>query len=240
MIWWRWGGWGWGSPGVSLHSGHLQSFSSSWEPPSLWGLILIAEAKWLWYSQNWVRTSGSSGFNASFSDGLGNQPLPFPQAYCLALSWACLPTQLMVSDMCECGILWLAQAKSLLLEITLHRKGQPNLGLSPPLLWGRFAISEHVLQPQVLARYVGVMVCSSVCSRDKWISRQYQVSGWSGICFLMGDWDDEQDKTLPNASISLGPLWPFGGVRVWPSFWMITPDLDHPGHLIRWPLTQKC
>ena len=66
-------------------AGHLQSFSSSWVPHFLWGLILIAEAKWLWCRWNWVRMSGSSGFNASFSDSLGNQLPAFLQAYCIGI-----------------------------------------------------------------------------------------------------------------------------------------------------------
>ena len=43
-------------------------------------------------------------------------------------------------------------------------------------------------------------------------------SPWqSGDGFLIGDWDDEQEGVLPNASASSGPFWPLGGVRVWPS-----------------------
>ena len=115
-IWWRWRWWGWGTPLVSswlaavlalllclasfmvwcpmVMPGHLQPFSSSWEPYSSWGLILVEEAKWWWCRQNQARTSGSSGFNASFSDALGNQPLASPRLTALVLIWACLPTQL--------------------------------------------------------------------------------------------------------------------------------------------------
>ena len=49
------------------------------------------------------------------------------------------------------------------------------------------------------------------------ISKQYQVSGWSGVCLPAGDWDGEWDGTLPDASHSLGPFQPFSGVRVWSS-----------------------
>ena len=69
----------------------------------------------------------------------------------------------------------------------------------------------------------GVVPQSSV--EITWISRQYQVSGWSGIFFLARDWDGGQDEVLPNASVSSGPLQPFGGVRFGPpSGWLITPD----------------
>ena len=29
---------------------------------------------------------------------------------------------------------------------------------------------------------------------------------------------------LPNASVSSGPFWLLGGVKVWPSVWILTPD----------------
>ena len=53
------------------------------------------------------------------------------------------------------------------------------------------------------------------------ISSQYQVSGQLG--FLTGDWDGDQDGVLPNTSGSLGPFWLLGGVRVWPSSWILVP-----------------
>ena len=57
------------------------------------------------------------------------------------------------------------------------------------------------------------------------MSKQYWVSGWSGIFLLTGDWDGVWDGALPDASISLGPFLPFGGVRVCPSVCMVTPDV---------------
>ena len=36
------------------------------------------------------------------------------------------------------------------------------------------------------------------------ISKQYQVSGWSGMGFLTRDGDGDQDGALPNASVSSG------------------------------------
>ena len=36
------------------------------------------------------------------------------------------------------------------------------------------------------------------------ISKQYQVSGQSGVHFLTGDWDGEWEAALPNASVSSG------------------------------------
>ena len=53
------------------------------------------------------------------------------------------------------------------------------------------------------------------------ISRQYQVSGWSG--FLARDWYGDQDGVLPNASGSSWLFQPFGGVRVWPSSLILVP-----------------
>ena len=35
--------------------------------------------------------------------------------------------------------------------------------------------------------------------------------------------DGECDGVLPNASGSSGPFWPLGGVRVWPSVWILIP-----------------
>ena len=53
------------------------------------------------------------------------------------------------------------------------------------------------------------------------ISRQYQVSGQLG--FLTGDWDSDQDGVFPNGSGSSGPFQLLGGVRAWPSFWILVP-----------------
>ena len=41
---------------------------------------------------------GSSGFDVSFGNGLGNQLLAFTQAYWIGFELACLPTQLMAPD----------------------------------------------------------------------------------------------------------------------------------------------
>ena len=48
------------------------------------------------------------------------------------------------------------------------------------------------------------------------ISKQYRFQGDSGVGFLTGDWDSEWEGVLENASVSSGPFWPLGGVRVWP------------------------
>ena len=53
------------------------------------------------------------------------------------------------------------------------------------------------------------------------ISKQYRVSGWSGVGFLARDWDGECDGVFPNASGSSGPFQPHVGVRVWPSVRML-------------------
>ena len=52
------------------------------------------------------------------------------------------------------------------------------------------------------------------------ISKQYRVSGLSGVNFLTRDWDGEHDGVLLNASVSSGPFQPLGGVREWPSVWI--------------------
>ena len=65
----------------------------------------------------------------------------------------------------------------------------------------------------------GAALSSSVVTT--YISRQYQVSGQSG--FLTGDWDGDWDGVLPTASGSSRPFQPLGGVRVWPSFWILVP-----------------
>ena len=56
------------------------------------------------------------------------------------------------------------------------------------------------------------------------ISKQYQVPGQSGVGFLTGNWDGEWEGVLPNAFASSGPFWLLGGVRMWPSVWMLPPD----------------
>ena len=53
------------------------------------------------------------------------------------------------------------------------------------------------------------------------ISKQYM--SLRPVSFLAGDWDGEYDGVLPNASRSSGPFWLLGGVRVWPSVWILTP-----------------
>ena len=68
----------------------------------------------------------------------------------------------------------------------------------------------------------GVVPPSSV--EVTWISKQYWVSGQSGVCLLTRDWNGECDEVLPDASISSGPIWPFSGVRVWSSIWMVAPN----------------
>ena len=57
-----------------------------------------------------------------------------------------------------------------------------------------------------------------------WISKQYRVSGLSGIFLLTRNLDGEWDRVLPDASISSGPFQPLCGVKVWPSVCMVTPD----------------
>ena len=56
------------------------------------------------------------------------------------------------------------------------------------------------------------------------ISKQYQVSGQSGVGFFPEDQDGDWDGAFPNASGSSGPLQLLGGVRVWPSVWILSPD----------------
>ena len=71
------------------------------------------------------------------------------------------------------------------------------------------------------------------------ISKQYQVSGWSGVGFLAGDWDGECDGVLPIASGLSGPFQLLGGMRVWPSAWILIPGFWSSRALIWWPLTWK-
>ena len=54
-----------------------------------------------------------------------------------------------------------------------------------------------------------------------WISKQYRVLGWSGISLLARNWDGEC-AGVPH--VCSGPYWLFGGVRVWPSVWVVGPD----------------
>ena len=53
------------------------------------------------------------------------------------------------------------------------------------------------------------------------ISKQYRVSGQSGVGFLAEDWDGEHDGALPNASGFSWPFQVFVGVRAWPSVWTL-------------------
>ena len=77
----------------------------------------------------------------------------------------------------------------------------------------------------------GIALSSSV--ETTCISKQYQVSGWSGVGFLARDQDGYCDGALSNASGSSGPFWPLAGARVWPYIciltsgfkWCRSPDL---------------
>ena len=112
-----------------------------------------------------------------------------------------------------------------LLEIAFHKTGWPSLGPSLLLLLGNICHLRACLPPLVPARHVGVGgVVPTSLIKITWISKQYWVTGWSGICLLTWDWDGECNGALLDASVSLGPFWPFGGVRVWPSIWTVTPD----------------
>ena len=98
------------------------------------------------------------------------------------------------------------------------------MGLSLLLLLGQICCLRTCLLPLGPARHVGGGVVPPSLVEITWISKQYQVSGRSGICLFTRDWDGEWDGALLDASISLGPLWQFSGVWVWPSIWTITPD----------------
>ena len=71
------------------------------------------------------------------------------------------------------------------------------------------------------------------------VSKQYRVSGQLGFGFLTTDCDGEHDGVLPNTSVSSGPFWPPGGVRVGPSVWILAPDFWSSKLLDLWTLTQK-
>ena len=113
----------------------------------------------------------------------------------------------------------------LLLTIVAHRTGQsPDLGQSLQHLLGQHCHLKPCL-PQLAPAMceVVVVLLSHLQCRLPCISKQYWVSGKSGVGFLAGDWDGEHDGALPNSSKSSGPFWPLGGVRVWPSGWILIP-----------------
>ena len=53
------------------------------------------------------------------------------------------------------------------------------------------------------------------------ISKQYRVSGHSGVGFLDRDGDGEHDGVLPTTSVSSRSFQLLIGVRVWPSVWIL-------------------
>ena len=55
------------------------------------------------------------------------------------------------------------------------------------------------------------------------ISNNTEPQGSQVLVSLL-EMDGEWEGVLPNASVSSGLFWPFGGVRVWPSIWILTPD----------------
>ena len=57
------------------------------------------------------------------------------------------------------------------------------------------------------------------------IPRQCLVLGQPGDGFLARDQDSKWEGALPNASISSGSFQSLDGMGVWPSVWMLAPDV---------------
>ena len=112
----------------------------------------------------------------------------------------------------------------LLLMTASHRTEWPNLGQSLWLLLGQLCHLKPCL-PQLVPAMHEVVVVS--LSHFWWRSLAFPHNTKSQashlLVFLSRDWDGECDGVLPNASGSSGPFWPLGGVRVWPSVWILIP-----------------
>ena len=134
----------------------------------------------------------------------------------------CQPSKELLTRWTRCP---LPHPNSVLLMIATNRTKWPSLGWSLLLLLGQIYHLGPCLPQLASARHVAVVVSFPLSSVETTcISKQYQVSGWSGVCFLTRDWDGEHDGALPNASVSSGPFWLLGGVRVWPSVLIPSPD----------------
>ena len=171
-----------------------------------------------------------------------SEDVQVPLVQCLIQWWLGQPTAGLLPglpDWCWVGLVyqpnwWLLSVwtqclmscpSSVLLMIAACRTGWPGLGQSLLLLLGQICHLRPYLPQLAPVRCVGgggIVPPSLV--EISCISKQYQVPGQSGVGFLTGDWDGEQEGVLPNASVSSGPFWPFGCMRVWPSIWILTPD----------------
>ena len=252
MLQWRWRCQGhccpWVSPPLAQCWLHCEAWSRSWchiqqvclgssmHSLALWSLSSCGDPSWLWNLNggNAGRCEwGCPGPLAAthhlvMAWAINCWPSHGPNA--LVLSWACLSTQLGAPH-----------------SVTTASHASPNLNPSP---------SNHLPQnrtpsvrpdlpswsmspPLAPARCVwGGGVAPPSLVKITWISKQYQVLGQSGISLFTGEWDGECDGALPVASISLGPFWPFSGVRVWPSIWTVAPYIWSCRSL-DWALMQK-
>ena len=162
---------------------------------------------------------------------------PPPRLASLALSWAGLPTQVMAPDNVNVASRTLPRLSPSPNDHH-HRTGWSDLGLSLWLLY-RPALPSHPMSSTICTCHAWAGGGAALLSLVKitCISRQCGVSGQLG--FLASDWVGDWDGSLPNASGSSGPFQPLGGVRVWPSFWILFQVSVHLGHSIWWPLPWK-
>ena len=112
---------------------------------------------------------------------------------------------------------------SVLLIMTITcRKGWPNLVLSLGHLLGQLCHLAPCLPQLAPAMHVMEVV---LLFHLWWRSPVFpgNTKSQGGQVSLTGDWDGDQDGVLPNVFGSSGPFQQHGGVRMWPSFWILVP-----------------
>ena len=141
----------------------------------------------------------------------------------LALSWACLPAQLLAFDSMNAAS-HASPKLSSSPKIATCRTGWLSLGQSLLLLLGQIFHLGPCLPQLAPARHVGGWCSSPIFGRDYLYFQTIPSPRALSVSFLARDWDGEREGMLPNTSVSSGPFQPLGGVRVWPSVWMLNLD----------------
>ena len=171
-----------------------------------------------------MRVTRPSWFDVSFSDALGNQLLVITQAHWFGTELGLFANPTDGTWQCECGISCLVQSQPFSQwPLPIEQNGPTRASHMASV---RPALPSWTMSSTVGTCYTwdGGAVTLSSLVEVTCTSKQYCVSGQSGVGFLARDWDGDHDGVLPNGSESSGPFWLLGGARVWPLVWILIPD----------------
>ena len=204
---------------------HLPSFSYYWNVCRPQRQILVTKIEWCWCRWYSMRMARPSWFAVSLSDGLGDQPLLTIIQGCSTWHWVGLVCQPSNGGTWQhkCSHLTPHPGSVLLLITITCRTGQPDLGLvtmtsvRPALPSGTMSSTTGTCHAcngggPGLFIFSGDHLYFQAILSHRSVRFPHQRPGWWLGC-----------GALSNASGSSGLFWPLGGVRVWPSFWILVP-----------------